>query len=219
MTHPAQNPDIIPNLTPGSHRPTPSLHVWGDMHLKAARAHEFCGNARRRLAVMAAAQTTGPVIWISPAWQAEALNPDGLQPLMDPGRLLLVRASRAEDLLWSLEEALRSGAVALVVGDLPQPPGMTPVRRLHLAAEAGAELGASAGITPIGLLLTPGEGGAPGIESRWSLDTAHEPEAQSWTLIRRRARTKPPASWQISMRDLAAAHATQSRDMVHNLYV
>lgn len=66
---------------------------------------------------------------------------------------------------------------------------MTAVRRLHLAAETGAEL---SGSPPLGLLLTPDTGGAPGVESRWSMRAAHvDTKAEAWVLDRVRARTSP----------------------------
>lgn len=179
------------------HRPVPLLRVTGEMTLRLARAHELCGPARRTLALWVATCTEGPVIWIRPSWQAEALNPDGVRPLLDPGRLIFVSARRSEDLLWSAEEGLRSGAVALVVAELPEPPDLTPVRRLHLAAEAGA----ATGTAPIGLVLTPGTGGAPGVESRWFLSGAHGPHNLGWRLERQRDRTAPPAVWALGPGD------------------
>ena len=80
---------------------------------------------------------------------------------------------------------------------------LTPVRRLHLAAETGTEAARHAGRPPVlGVLLTPGDGGAAGVESRWRLDPAPAPSrltgwGESWRLSRLRARTEPEAAWQV----------------------
>jgi protein ImuA len=168
-----------------------------------ARVHEACGAARRSFALWVASRTPGPVLWISPAWQADQLNPDGMFDFVDPGRLLFVSPIRAEDLLWATEESLRAGAVALVVADLPGPPGLTAVRRMHLAAETGT---AEGGHSPVGILLTPGDGGAQGIESRWHMAPAHSGNALQWRLERRRARSQPPQSWKVTQSGRVQAH-------------
>ncbi len=177
-----------------------------DLALVCGRLHECCGPARRTLAMWIAAQMTGPVIWIAPSWCRDRLHPEGMTTWVDPGRFLFVDAMRAEDVLWSLEESLRSGAVPLVVGDLPGPPGLTQVRRMHLAAETGGKEGNH---TPLGILLTPDQGGAQGVESRWHLApdhgqaTAHGAEITpgfvpgQWQLSRLRARTAPQARWAV----------------------
>ncbi|MBN2906112.1 MAG: hypothetical protein JXJ18_05340 [Rhodobacteraceae bacterium] len=185
-----------PMLTRAPHRPAPALTALGALSLTQARAHEACGPARHMLALIWAAAVHGPVIWIAPAWTPARLYPDTVAEWMAPGRLILVTPKRAEDLLWSMEEVLRSGAVPLVVADLPGPPGLTPVRRLHLAAQTGAEIGADAGrAPPLGLILTPGAGGAAGVESRWHMAPRHTPGRTEWALERRRARTAPPRAW------------------------
>lgn len=186
----------IAKLTRQSHRQSrPGPRLLGRFDLAGARVHEFCGTARRRLALWAAREVTGPVLWCRPAWGPDRLHMAGLAAEIDPARLIFADMKRAEDLLWSLEETLRSGAVALAVAELPEPPGLTPVRRLHLAAEAGAEI---AGRPPVGLLLTPGTGGARGVESRWQLEPRHAPGKTGWQLARLRARTAPEAAWPVT---------------------
>lgn len=175
--------------------PVPAFALGQDIHLPLARVHEACGSARYGFALWLCAQSEGPVIWISPSWRADQLNADGIRDFTDPARFVFVRPNRAEDLLWAMEEVLRAGAVPLVVGDLPDPPGLTAVRRMHLAAETGAGAGRH---RPLGLLLTPGDGGAQGVETRWHMAPAHTGETQRWHLQRRRARSRPPCSWEIS---------------------
>jgi protein ImuA len=184
-------------------RPRDLQALAGDLTLRRGRLHELCGPSRLMLAAGVMARSEGPVVWIRPGWWPERLNAAGLQPLANPARLILVRADRDEAALWAAEEALRSGAAPLVVVEAAAPPGLTPVRRLHLAAGAGAEAAHRGGTSaPLGLILTPGQGGAPGVESRWHL--APQPsrtllwaDETAWTLTRLRARLAPPARWRL----------------------
>ncbi len=179
----------------------PTLTLAPGIDLALARVHEACGPARRTLALWLAGRMRGPVLWIAPAWQAGALNPDGIADFADPGRFLFVTPRRAPDLLWCTEEALRAGAVPLVVADLPGVPGLTPVRRMQLAAEAGAKVG----VAPLGLLLTPDPDGTRGVESRWHMAPDHQDHIRRWRLQRRRARSQPPHAWRVTRTGTAMA--------------
>lgn len=162
--------------------------------LLRGRVHELCGPARHVLAALlmqADPAPQAPVLWIAPKWLAESFHPEGLAAFSDPGRMIFAGASQAQDLLWAMEEALRSGAVPLVIADLTEIPGLTPVRRLHLAAEAGMARRGGVADAPLGLLLTPGDGGAAGVESRWRM----APHPGGWRLSRERARMAPPKDW------------------------
>lgn len=185
-------------LTRDTHRRSgDELAFLGDLSLTQARVHEACGSARHTFALMVMAATRGPVIWIAPGHQPHGLHGDGISRFVDPARLIFAHPRRDGDVLWAMEEALRSGAAPLVVADLPGPPALTPVRRLHLAAETGAAEGAA---QPLGLILTPGTGGAQGIESRWQLTARHGAAGRrGWHLQRLRARTAPEADWPVTI--------------------
>jgi protein ImuA len=175
-----------------------TLALAPEVVLARARAHELTGPARVVMALTVAARTTGPVIWLQPAWGAERLMGDGIRGFLDPGRIVFGRGRKAIDLLWAAEQALMSGRAPLVVAELPTPPELTPVRRLHLAAETGAGIGAA----PLALLLTPDPGGAPGVESRWRLAPAPgwaRDGSPRWRLDRLRARLAPEASWEMRL--------------------
>ena len=183
--------------------PTVTLIEGQDgMGLAAGRTHEGCGPARHTLALWLAARMQRDIVWVGTDWAQDRLHMDGVSAWVDPGRFIFVAAKRAEDVLWTLEEALRSGAAPLVVGDLPAPPGLTQVRRMHLAAETGGKEGPH---VPLGLLLTPDMGGAQGVESRWHLAPGHHTAPGLWRLSRLRARTAPEATWTITRPKTGAA--------------
>jgi cell division inhibitor SulA/protein ImuA len=89
--------------------------------------------ALKRLAM---AEDAAPrwVAWLAPPHlpYAPALADAGL----DPARMLVVRPRAGSDRLWAMEQALRSGACAAVLGWAGAVDG-TALRRLKLAAEEG----------------------------------------------------------------------------------
>ncbi|GGF12156.1 hypothetical protein GCM10011611_17230 [Aliidongia dinghuensis] len=93
------------------------------------------GFLARLLAGLGAA---GPVLWC-------LADPDlygpGLARLgLAPGRLILARARRDADLLWAMEEGLKTPGLAAVLGE-PHGLDLTASRRLQLAAESTGGVG------------------------------------------------------------------------------
>jgi protein ImuA len=129
---------------------------------------------------------------------------------LDPARIALVRAKRDADILWALEEGLRTHGVAAVVGEVGRLP-MVAGRRLQLAAElsgvtalvlrrwhsgdeaAGERERASAALTRWRIAALPslpaGLEGEPGIgETRWRVELL-------------RCRGGKPAQWNLEVAD------------------
>ena len=166
---------------------------WGG--LPRASLHEVLAaepGAAAGFAALVLARAGGTVLWIAPepdAW------PPGLARFgLSPAQLVLVRAARAQDALWAMEETLRCpaiGAALLVAGELD----LTAARRLQLAAEAGGVLG---------LLLRPDENNAAPTAAltRWRIGAApsdsrslHDLGDPAWTLDLLRCRGGRPATW------------------------
>lgn len=146
-----------------------------------------------------------PVLWAAsrPAQRETGrLYAPGLaQAGVDPARLMLVSARNDKDLLWVLEEALRSAAFAAIAA-LAGTVAFTPGRRLSLAAAASG--------TPLLLLRPAGTAGASAASSRWRITPrpgpadpfdARAPGCTAWRVSRLHARNAPPEQWEVEQND------------------
>jgi len=129
-----------PSAPPGLRRlleagPRAGSHEGGWLHeLFAARPADLA--AAMALLLGWLADDDRPVLWVTgKAADGLAYAPGLLGHGLDPGRLVLVRPRRARDLLWAMEEGLKSRALAAVVGEPgAAAPGFKESRRLALAA-------------------------------------------------------------------------------------
>ena len=90
--------------------PRPSLPLFGALALALGRVHECCGPARHTWAMIVAGALSGPVLWIAPRWLRDRPHPDGIRPFAGPERFLFAAPEHRMELLWCMEEALRSAA-------------------------------------------------------------------------------------------------------------
>ena len=83
-------------------------------------------------AQLAAVGGGGLVLWCLA--QSDLYGPGLAELRLDPARLVLVRAPRNADILWAMEEGLRTAGLAAVVGEVGALSAVAS-RRLQLAAE------------------------------------------------------------------------------------
>lgn len=164
--------------------------------LRRARVHEACGPGAHAFAAVACALGHGPVLWVLERWRHEQINPQGFAAIADPTRLLIARAADQGEALAVAEEALRDGAVPLVVVELSQPLGLTAGRRLQLAAKAG---------NATGLCLIAKDMGSNAAQTRWHAAPVFDVSDSTlmrWQLIKNKSGTL--GDWHV--RWDAAAH-------------
>ena len=161
------------------------------------RVHEAEGRDRRAFALFQAARHPGPLVWIFPSHAPEMPMLRGL-----PGgigeRLHLLRPVGEPDLLWCVEEALRSAPVALVIAEPEKPLALTAGRRLQLAAEAGRTTG---------LMLIHQDAGSNATETRWTCEalagTAADSTLHRWALSKNKKGAL--GSWTVNWNGASAA--------------
>lgn len=151
--------------------------------LRTGRCHEACGAGASGFAAILAGRLGGPVMWIAEGWRAERINPLGYNRFADPANLLMVAAKDQDEGLAVTEEALRSGAVRLVVVELTEPLSLLAGRRLQLSAEAGDSTA---------LCLIPEGMGSNAAETRWRCAPvfgADDSTLQQWEIIKNKTGT------------------------------
>ncbi|MEM6596179.1 MAG: hypothetical protein AAF672_15435 [Pseudomonadota bacterium] len=157
---------------------------------RTGRTHEVSGPAALSFALALANARGGTTLWAREDWAPEQLNPVGISPYLDPAKLLIAKGKDQLEVLAVAEEALRSGAVTLVVMELSKPLDLTAGRRLQLAAEAGKSTG---------LCLIQDGMGSNAAETRWhcapvfseSGDSTH----QIWDLKKNKSGTL--SKWEV----------------------
>jgi protein ImuA len=129
----------VPQATLALGLPAIDTHLGGG--LAQAALHEIAGiGSDAELATLPAffasqllrRHADQRAIWI--ASMVDLYGPGLLAQGLDPARLLLVETRQDAESLWCLEEATRSGAVSLVIGEIDVL-DLTASRRLQLAAE------------------------------------------------------------------------------------
>jgi len=136
----------------------------------------------------------------------------GLRALGLPqDRLLTVSLRKAQSLLWTVEEALRSRLLCAVIAEIDgRSMDLALSRRLSLAAEAGA--------TPGLLIYSHRIAGATAALSRWQVKARastpppfdeNAPGAPAWDLVLERCRGGRPGEWSVEW-----SHATHRFSMV-----
>jgi len=174
--------------------------------LAKGAVHEFLGTAATCLATLVAARLQGPVLWCLDAARREDPYGPGLVALgFDPSRLILARCQGAKEMLWTMEEGLRSTALALVIAEPEADVGLIESRRLQLAAEAGGTLGL--------ILREGGDGGrlAPSaVASRWRIDPL---SGGGWSVALRRCRGMAVAAneWKVRYDDATGDFALAAK--------
>lgn len=142
----------------------------------SGRMHEAGGLGRYGFAACVSGALGGDQIWVSRRGQTEGLNPLGLVGITAPERLLLARTGSEADMLGTAEEALRSGAVTLVIIEATAAVSFTAGRRLQLAAGAGRAMA---------LCLIPEGGACNAAQTRWICTP--EPAGVRWDLVKNKS--------------------------------
>lgn len=154
--------------------------------LLPARVHEATGPSAAAFALIRGVSARANLMWVRPGWGTKSVFPDGLAGLLPPNLLLIAETGREVDRLAIAEEALRDGAIPLVVIEITRPLNLREGRRLQLAAKAGGTTG---------LCLIPEGMGSGAAETRWhcapvfAADGAEDSTLMRWEIKKNKSGT------------------------------
>jgi protein ImuA len=164
------------------------------------------------------------VLWCLP--RLDLYGPGLATHGLDPGRVVMVRASRDAEILWAMEEGLRAPGIVAVVGEVGSLP-MVASRRLQLSAErsgitafllrrwrdggqaARERALPNAAVTRWRIAALPSQpppipSPARGGELRWGPGVGHP----RWRIELLRCRGGEPASWEMPAWEMEVPDAT-----------
>ena len=207
-------PEIDARLPPGGLAPDAVHEIAAGAYADTPAAMGFAASlALRRLFMEESAMR--PLLWVrlchaNGEWGK--LYGHGLASMGVPrDRLLTVSLRKSPSLLWTVEESLKSGSLAVVIADTDRHAiDLTVTRRLSLAAKAGS--------TPALLLFPHGLSGGTAALTRWCIRAqpssppvfdADAPGAAAWVLALERCRAGRPGVWSVEWH-----HATHRFSLV-----
>lgn len=163
--------------------PRACLHEVGGT---VGAATGFCAALLARLA-----EAGGTVLWCR---RGRGLHGPGLAAFgLAAERLIVVRGRNDREMLWAMEEGLRSTGLAAVLGEVGTVTA-TAARRLQLAAEAG-------GVTALLLRPRTPAAASPAL-TRWRVSPAPSPRLDvRWRLELLHVRSAAPRSWFVEWQD------------------
>jgi protein ImuA len=175
---------------PGHTFPTGAIHEFLSNTLEnAAATTGFMAG----LAGCLMQQGDGACLWIS---AKRTVFPPALKMFgIHPDRVIFIDCTREKDVLWAVEEALKCGALSVVIGELREI-SFTASRRLQLAVEQSRVTGFMHHYSPRNItatasvcrwVITPAAGrqeaGLPGVG------------ASSWNVTLQKVRNGKPGTW------------------------
>jgi protein ImuA len=185
--------------------------AYGDAPAALGFAAALC--ARRLIALKP--QDRRPVLWVRALGEVSEygrLYGHGLARFgLTRDRLLTVSLSKPQAVLWTIEEALRSRAVSMVVCDANH-------TRFDLTATRRAMLAAQEGETPCLMVFASPRDGATAARTRWQVSPAPSipppyddtaPGDPAWHLTLTRSRGGRPGTWTVDWH-----HATHRFSLV-----
>jgi protein ImuA len=196
-------PEIDCQLPAGGFLPSALYEIIANRPIDAGAATGFC------ITLLAALldYRKGRILWClnNNATDAGEIYPLGLvQYGLDLSNLTIVKTTRDTDVLWAMEEALRSDTFTAVLGEVKEI-NMTASRRLQLAAEENNTLT---------LLLRPATEtpGPSAAIQRWRIKTVpshprgfaailNEPGSACWKAKLFRSRGGTPGTWSMEWCD------------------